>query len=101
MNNNLKEEVADFLQAVEDKNVCMMGDFCTHIMHDKILFKLLRNAETKAILTDMENAFVEEHVPYTVCLTDEEIIKKQVKETKERKVFFQERIIQKKNGKSF
>ena len=78
-----KEEVMDFLKAVEDKSVCMMGDFCTHIMHDKILFKLLRNAETKAILTDMENAFVEEHIPYTVRLTDEEIIKKQVKETKD------------------
>ena len=78
-----KEEVMDFLKAVEDKSVCMMGDFCTHIMHDKILFKLLRNPETNAILTDKENEFVEEHVPYTVRLTGEEIVKKQVKETKD------------------
>ena len=78
-----KEEVREFLRAVEEKKVCMMGDFCTHIMHDKILFKLLRNSETKAILTDRENAFVEEHVPYTVRLTGEEIVKKQVKETKD------------------
>lgn len=78
-----KEEVADFLQAVEEKNVCMMGDFCTHIMHDKILFKLLRNPETKVILTDRENSFIEEHIPYTVRLTSEEISKKQVKKTKD------------------
>lgn len=78
-----KEEVTDFLQAVKDKKVCMLGDFCTHIIHDKILFKILRSLETKALLTAEENAFIEEHIPYTVRLTSEEIKKKQVIDTKD------------------
>ena len=78
-----KEEVGAFLQAVKEKKVCLIGDFCTHIMHDKILFQILRENKTKEFLTEEENVFVEEHVPYTVRLTDAEIEKKQVAFTKD------------------
>lgn len=78
-----KEEVGDFLQAVQDKNVCMMGDFCTHIIHDKILFQVLREPETQAFLTEEENRFIARHVPYTARLTGEEMKWQQVVETKE------------------
>lgn len=78
-----KEEVQDFLQAVKEKKVCMMGDFCTHVIHDKILFSLLRHPATREILTEEENAFVEAHIPYTSNLTDEEIAREKVVDTKD------------------
>lgn len=79
-----KEEVADFLACVSEKNVCLIGDFCTHIIHDKILFQLLRHPHTKSILTEKENRFVEEHIPKTLRLTSESIKENEVLQYKER-----------------
>lgn len=79
-----KEEAADFLKAVAAKKVCMLGDFCTQIIHDKIIFKVLRSEDTKQFLTDEENAFIEEHVPVTVDLTAATIKEYHVAETKDK-----------------
>lgn len=70
-----EEEVKDFLQAVQDHKVCLVGSFCTHIIHDKILFYLLHLERTHAFLTSEEVTFIKEHIPYTVTLCDEEIEK--------------------------
>ena len=78
-----KQEIKPFLESVKDKNVCLIGDFCTHIMHDKILFQLLRQEETKRFLTKEENEFVSAHVPYTIRLTKEIIKEKKVAGTKD------------------
>lgn len=64
------EEVGPFLQAVEEEKVCLIGDFATQIVHNKVLFKLLHDERTKAFLTEEEIAFVEAHVPFTVSLEE-------------------------------
>lgn len=73
-----RDEVVDFLKCVSDKKVCLMGDFCTHIMHDKVLFQLLRHEHTKSILTEIENEFIDAHIPETVRLSGNVIEKRDV-----------------------
>ena len=64
-------EVTDFINAVRDNAVCLVGDFRTQIVHNKALYRILFLDETKRILTDAENKFIYKHVPYTVSLTSE------------------------------
>ncbi len=70
-----EQEVQPFLQAVKEHKVCLVGSFCTHIIHDKILFYILHLDRTLSFLTEEEVAFVKAHIPYTVSLCDEEIRK--------------------------
>ena len=70
-----EEEVKDFLQAVKEHKVCLVGSFCTHIVHDKILFYILHLERTHTFLTAEETQFIKDHIPYTVTLCDEEIEK--------------------------
>ncbi len=70
-----EEEVKDFLQAVMEHKVCLIGSFCTQIIHDKILFYILHLERTHSFLTKEEVTFIKEHIPYTVSLCDEEIKK--------------------------
>lgn len=63
------DEVSDFIAAYKKDAFCLLGDFRTQIIHNKILYKILHLPETKAILSESENRFVAEHVPYTVSLT--------------------------------
>lgn len=65
------DKVPAFIQAVKANAVCLVGEFRTQIVHNKILYKVLHLPETKAILTERENRFVRAHVPYTVSLTKE------------------------------
>lgn len=64
------EQVEDFLKAVRAEAICLIGDFRTQIVHNKILYKVLHMDETKEILTAEENEFIRAHVPYTVSLTE-------------------------------
>ena len=41
-------------------------------MHDKQIFEALKHPLTKAFLSDEENAFIEEQIPATYFLTDED-----------------------------
>lgn len=66
-----KEEIPDFLQAVRSGSTLLAGDFCTQVVHDKVLFRILHMEETKKILTPAENTFVAAHVPYTALLSEE------------------------------
>ncbi len=70
-----ENEVKDFLKAVEEHKVCLVGSFCTHIIHDKILFYILHLERTHSFLTKEEIAFIKEHIPYTVTLCDHEVKK--------------------------
>lgn len=63
-------EIPDFMEAVLTHKVCCMGGFCTQVAHDKSLFYILRHERTKSFLTEEENRFIEEHIPYTEELTD-------------------------------
>lgn len=59
------DEVQDFIQAVKNQDVCIMGSFCTQIIHNKWLFKILREEPTLSLLTKAEQKFVHDHIPYT------------------------------------
>ena len=65
------DQVPDFIEAVRQNKVCLVGEFRTQIVHNKILYKVLHLPETKKLLTEKENRFVRAHVPYTVSLTSE------------------------------
>ena len=61
-------EVSDFLQAVKEEAVCLIGEFRTQIVHNKVLFKILHDEKTQAFLTEGEKTYVRKHVPLTVNL---------------------------------
>ncbi|MGI6006324.1 MAG: glutathionylspermidine synthase family protein [Ruminococcus sp.] len=63
-------EVKDFLDAVKHQDVCIIGSFCTQIIHNKWLFYVLHRQETLDFLTEEEQKFVKAHVPDTDLLTD-------------------------------
>ena len=67
------EEVGDFIAAVKDNAVCLIGDFRTQIAHNKILYKILHLPQTQVFLTEEENAFVKAHVPMTYSIHDERL----------------------------
>ncbi|MGN0165432.1 MAG: glutamate-cysteine ligase family protein [Lachnospiraceae bacterium] len=62
------DEVQSFLDAVVAEKVCLMGDFRTQIVHNKILFKVLHLKQTMLFLTKKEQMFVKAHVPMTLSL---------------------------------
>ena len=64
------EEVGDFIAAVKDNAVCLIGDFRTQIAHNKILYKILHLPQTQVFLTEEENAFLKAHVPMTYTIHD-------------------------------
>lgn len=59
------DEVQPFLQAVKAKAVCLLGDFRTQIVHNKIFYKIVQMPQTLDMLTDEEQQFVKAHFPYT------------------------------------
>lgn len=64
------DEVGDFLDAVRADAVCLLGDFRTQIVHNKILFKLLHSQETLRLLSKEEQTFIRAHVPLTISLDE-------------------------------
>ncbi len=64
------DEVQDFIDAVKHQDVCLIGSFCTQIIHNKWLFKVLREKETLSFLTKDEQTFVMEHIPATELLDE-------------------------------
>ena len=79
-----KEEVGPFLQAVRDRSVCLIGDFCTQVVHDKVLFRILHDPRTAAFLSAEDNAFVAAHVPFTAMLTRETADREDVRRDKDK-----------------
>lgn len=63
-------EVGSFLSAVRADAVCLLGDFRTQIVHNKILFKILHRPETMSLLTREEMTFIRAHVPFTLSLDE-------------------------------
>lgn len=61
------------IEAVRARKVALIGSFAGHLVHDKQIFQVLFKPETKALLTDEENAFVEATVPFTAFLNSDEV----------------------------
>lgn len=59
------DEIQPFIKAAAAEKVCLLGDFRTQIVHNKILYEIVFRRETKELLTDEENAFVNAHFPRT------------------------------------
>lgn len=78
-----REEIKAFMDAVRANRVCLIGDFCTQIIHDKTLFYLLNHRRTHAFLTEKEKEFLAEHIPFTAELTDERIAGSDILEKRE------------------
>ena len=58
----------EFLHAFRSGKLCVLGDFRTQIVHNKILYKILHMEETMRFLTAFERAFVRAHIPLTMSL---------------------------------
>lgn len=71
------------IEAVRARKVALIGSFAGHLVHDKQIFQVLFKPETKALLTDEENAFVEATVPFTAFLNDDEVNLDTVKRDRE------------------
>jgi hypothetical protein len=79
-----REEVRPFLQAVRDRSICLIGDFCTQVVHDKVLFRILHDPRTASFLPEEDNAFIAAHVPFTAILTKEIAEREDVRNNREK-----------------
>jgi glutathionylspermidine synthase len=68
-------EVEDLIQAYRDKAVCMVGPFRSQIMHNKIFFGILCDAEKTDFLNSEEREFIKQHIPETFTLEEDRIQK--------------------------
>lgn len=66
---NIKD-IPDFIKAVENHAVCLVGPLSTQIAHSKMLFAVLSDESNLSYLTEEERRFVKEHFPKTYRLTD-------------------------------
>ena len=78
------DEVQDFITAVKEQNVCIIGSFCTQIIHNKWLFKILHEEATLNILNEKEQTFVKEHIPATNLMDERYCSLEEVKKNKDK-----------------
>ena len=77
------DDSQDLINAVRARKVALIGAFSGHIVHDKQLFEVLFAPETQAFLTEEEIAFVEETVPMTAFLNDDQVNIDQIRANRE------------------
>ena len=78
------EQSQALVNAVRDRKVALIGSFAGHLVHDKQIFQVLYMPETQALLTDEENEFVRETVPFTSFLTSDAVDIADVKANREK-----------------
>lgn len=59
------DEIKPFIDAYYDNAFMMIGSFRSQIMHYKLTYKIFRLEDTRSILSDKENEFLDKHIPYT------------------------------------
>lgn len=69
------DEVRPLIDAYLNDETVVIGSFRTQIAHNKLVFRLLRDDMTRAMLSDEENEFIERHIPETYMLTHDNIHK--------------------------
>ncbi|WP_369808981.1 hypothetical protein [uncultured Adlercreutzia sp.] len=77
------DESQALIEAVRAEKVALIGSFAGHIVHDKQLFEVLFKPETQAFLIDEEISFVEETVPMTAFLNEDEVNLAQIRANKD------------------
>lgn len=65
------DEIQPFIQAVKNKEVCLIGPLHTQIIHHKEISKVLLNPIMQKYFTSEENEFLEKHMPATFDLKQE------------------------------
>lgn len=78
------DNVQPFIQAYRDGNVFLCGPIRSQVVHTKEFFTVMHRPETKALLTEEENAFISEHIPYTCEFREEGISLAEVIENKDK-----------------
>lgn len=71
------------IEAVRAEKVALIGSFAGHIVHDKQIFEVLFKPETCAFLTADEISFIEQTVPLTAFLNDDEVNVAQIRANKQ------------------
>ena len=66
------DQVPDFIQAYKDRAFCCIGSIKSHVVHNKIIFKVLHDEDTLEQLSGEEQDFVKRHIPYTGIFGGEE-----------------------------
>ena len=67
------EELDDLWQAYQDHAVCLVGPIRSQIIHNKIIFAILHDQEQVSFLSEEEEQFIAEYIPYTELIdTDNE-----------------------------
>lgn len=59
------DQVPDFITAYKDRAFCCIGSIKSQVVHNKIIFKILHDGDTLELLTEEEQDFVKNHIPYT------------------------------------
>ncbi len=78
------DETQPLIEAVRAGKVALIGSFAGHIIHDKQINKALFHPKTRAFLTDDEAKFVDETVPFTAFLNDNEVNLEEIRTTKDK-----------------
>lgn len=78
------DEVLPFIEAVKAGKVCLLGDFRTQIVHNKLFYKIVQLPETLAFLTEEEKQFVKAHFPHTQSTLEADIPLQDVLENREK-----------------
>ncbi len=77
------DESQDLIEAVRAEKVALIGSFAGHIVHDKQIFDVLFDRRTQEFLTAEEITFVEETVPMTAFLNEDEVNLTQIRANKD------------------
>ena len=59
------QELEDFWQAYKEQDVCLVGPLRSQIIHNKIIFAILHDQEKVSFLSEEEQDFIAEYIPYT------------------------------------
>lgn len=74
------EEIDPLISAVRDGAVCMVGPFRSQIIHNKMIFPVLRHPEITALFSEEEREFLRTRLPETRnLLEDEDLIESAAK----------------------
>ncbi len=67
---NHLEECKDLIEAIKEKNVCLVGHFRTTVVHTKTVNIALFLPQTRSFLTESECQFIDDHCPKTYRLDE-------------------------------